>query len=286
MLPAIDTLWNYRDPEGTEAKFRELLLKAKTDTAYCAEVRTQIARCLGLQRKFDEAHAELDAVEQIVSDGMQLVQARLALERGRALRSSGAPTDALPHFERAMNVSVDGGFEFYAVDAAHMIALVHEGEEAVRWHEKALTMAEAAEDERARGWRGSLYNNLGWTYHDLGRHSDALALFIKHERMLAEAGKTFNESIARWGQGKMLRAMGRLAEALKIQEELLPHPERQGDSSEGYTREEVAECLLAMGKPDEASPYFARAYELLSADEWLVANEADRLQRLKELGGA
>ncbi|MFT6398386.1 MAG: tetratricopeptide (TPR) repeat protein [Bradymonadia bacterium] len=284
MLPAIDSLWNYRDPVGTEAKFRGLLHKANTEPAYAAELRTQIARSLGLQRKFEEAHAELDAAEAVATE-MALVQVRIALERGRALRSSGAPENALPHFELALKLADTGKFGFYAIDAAHMIALVCEGEDAVRWHEKALAMAEGAEDERARGWRGSLYNNLGWTYHELGRHSDALDLFIKHETILAAAGKTFNESIAKWAQGKMLRALGRLDEALTIQQELLPHPERQADSSEGYTREEIAECLLAMGKTEDAKPFFARAHELLSQDDWLVANEAARLQRLTEFGG-
>ncbi len=286
MLPAIDSLWNYRDPSGTEEKFRELLTQYGADAAYCVEVQTQIARCLGLQRKFDEAHAELDGVEEVATDEMVLVQARIALERGRAFRSSGAPEDGLPHFERALEIASAGGFEFYAVDAAHMIALVHKGEEAVLWHEKALAMAEAATEERARGWRGSLYNNLGWTYHELGRHADALELFIKHEAMLADAGKSFNESIAKWAQGKMLRALNRTEEALTIQEELLPHPERQGGAAEGYTREEIGECLLALGRADDAKSYFARAHELLSEDEWLVENEAARLSRLKELGGA
>jgi tetratricopeptide (TPR) repeat protein len=214
MLSKIDRLWNYSDPSDSETAFRELLEKAHGEPEYAAEVKTQIARALGLQRQFDESHALLDEVAEAVDDSMPLVRVRLALERGRAFRSSGAPEKGLPFFEEAMEGAAEGGFEFYAVDAAHMIALVYEGEEALAWHRKALAMAESAEDERARGWRGSLYNNLGWTYYELERFDEALALFVKHEAMLAESGGTYNEAIARWAQGKMLRAMARLGEAL------------------------------------------------------------------------
>ena len=48
--------------------------------------------------------------------------------------------------------------------------------------------------------------------------------------------------------------------------------------------EQAAECLLALGKGEEATPYFARAWELLAADAWMRSHEAERLKRLKMLG--
>jgi tetratricopeptide (TPR) repeat protein len=284
MLPKIDSLWNYRDPTVSEEAFRKLLARADGDAAYCAEVKTQIARALGLGGRFEQSHAVLDEVAAELDGTMPLVKVRLALERGRAFRSSGSPEQGRPFFEDAMTDAIDGGFEFYAVDAAHMIALAYEGADALSWHERALEMAESAEDDRARGWRGTLYNNLGWTYYDLGRFAEALELFVKHEGMLADQGKLYNESIARWAQGKVLRAMGRLDDALAINEALLSHPERQDNAAEGYTREELGECFLALGRAGESRAHFRRAHELLSVDEWLQENEAPRLERLRELG--
>ena len=45
-LPVIDQLWNYNDPADSEAKFRDLLAKARAagNLPYAAEVMTQIAR--------------------------------------------------------------------------------------------------------------------------------------------------------------------------------------------------------------------------------------------------
>ena len=56
------------------------------------------------------------------------------------------------------------------------------------------------------------------------------------------------------------------------------------DDATGYTEEELGECLHALGRPDEARPFFARAHERLSRDSWLVENEPDRIARLKRLG--
>jgi hypothetical protein len=35
--------------------------------------------------------------------------------------------------------------------------------ESVTWNEAALECAKTASDEKAQGWCGSLYNNIGWT---------------------------------------------------------------------------------------------------------------------------
>ena len=53
--------------------------------------------------------------------------------------------------------------------------------------------------------------------------------------------------------------------------------------ADGYAYEEVGECLLLQLQAEEAKPYFAKAHALLSADEWLVANEPARLERLQSL---
>ena len=64
--------------------------------------------------------------------------------------------------------------------------------------------------------------------------------------------------------------------------------EEDGDVEEERSRlcsEEIAECLLALGRADEAQPYFAKAHEALSKDAGLVDNEPKRIERLAELGG-
>ena len=77
--------------------------------------------------------------------------------------------------------------------------------------------------------------------------------------------------------GRGLRSLNRFDEALAIQQQL----EGAGD---GYVEEEIGECLLALGRVDEAKPYFARAYTRLTQDDYLVKHEGARLERLRSLG--
>ncbi len=90
--------------------------------------------------------------------------------------------------------------------------------------------------------------------------------------------------VARWCIARCLRSLERVEEALAIQREL----EQQIadiENPDGYVYEELGECLYALGRSDEARPYFRRAYELLSKDPWFVDGEAPRLARLATLGG-
>ena len=56
--------------------------------------------------------------------------------------------------------------------------------------------------------------------------------------------------------------------------------------SDGYVFEEIAENLDALGRPDEARPYFARAARELGKDPILPRGEPARLQRLIDRGAS
>ncbi len=285
-LPDFDALWNYSDPQATEQKFRELLPQAEiaADHSYHAQLLTQIARTEGLQRKFDDAHHTLDAAQALISSRMPTASARYELERGRVFNSSGSKDNARPHFLRAWEIATANNNDFYAIDAAHMMGIIEPADDALAWNEKAIAAAEAAEDKRAKGWIGSLTNNTGWTYHDKGDYVKALEYFEKCLAWHSERNTGRGLKIAKWSVARGLRSLGRTEEALQQQTDLLKEYEAEG-ASDGYVFEEVAECLHALGRTEEARPYFAKAYAELGNDGWLQANEAQRLERLKQMGG-
>jgi tetratricopeptide (TPR) repeat protein len=285
-LPDFDALWDYNDPAGTEAKFREIVPLAETsgDQSYHAALLTQIARTLGLQREFDAAHALLDTVESMLTDDMKIVRIRYLLERGRVYNSSNEQDSAKPLFREAWELGLAGGADFYAVDAAHMMAIAEPPERQLEWAEKAIALAEKTEDERARKWLGPLYNNTGWTYHDLGQYEKALVLFESSLEWREARNDETGARIARWTIARAYRSLGRIEEALALQQALEVEIDEQRLEPDGYVYEEIAECLLLLGRQDEAHPYFALAYQHLSRDPWLVENEADRLKRLKDMG--
>lgn len=294
-LPDIDSLWDYNRPLETEARFRALLPQAEAagDQAYRLVLLTQIARCHSLTGRYEGAHALLDQVAAALDgapslDGAPpLVRVRYLLERGRTLNSSGDPAGALPLFAEALAVARAAGLDGYAVDAVHMLAIAAPLEERLAWHQQAVALAEASSQPQARRWFGALYNNLGWTLHDLGQYEEALATFEKALAWRQTQADAEATRIARWCVARTLRSLGRCEEALAEQWALLAEYESApaGEHDEpGYTYEELGECLLALDRPAEARPYFARAFDVLAQDNWLQRQEPGRLARLRELG--
>lgn len=280
--------WDFDDVAGSEAVFGQRASDPSADAASAAVWRTQVARARGLRGDFAGAQAALDEAEALVS-GVEAgvdrdhAEARIAIERGRVLNSSGQAAEALPAFEAAYQAATHAGTAGLAVDALHMRAIAIstvDPEQAARVNEQALDLAMHSPDPAARRWRGSLLNNLGWDLHAAGDHAGALVAFERALTARIEDGATDAQvAIAQWAVARELRSVGRLHEALAMQQRLAAEPASAGD---GYVHEEIAECLLELGRVEEAKAEFAAAHQLLSADEWLVEHEPERLSRLAE----
>ena len=165
-----------------------------------------------------------------------------------------------------------------------MMGIVEPPEDQLPWGEKAIALAEKSDEERAQNWLGPLYNNIGWSYHDLGQYDEALGLFEKGLKWREERGDEEGARIAKWTVARTYRSLGRTEEALEMQKALEKEREEKELDPSGYVYEEIGECHLLMDQEEEARPYFKKAYDILSQDQWVVANESDRLERLKKLG--
>ncbi len=281
-----DKLWNYNNPGETEQKFREILdnTTEQEDPGYELELRTQIARSLSLQQKFEDAHKLLDQIESELKPEYPIAKIRYLLERGRTLNSSGKKEESLPLFLEAWEVGLDVKADFYAVDAAHMLGIAALQDQQLLWNEKAMDLAEKSLDKRAQGWLGSLYNNIGWTYHDMQEFDKAMAVFLKALEWREAHEQIIETQIAKWCVARTHRSLGNVNKALTMQYELEKEMLAAGQDEDGYVSEEIAECLTLQGKSEEAAPYFMKAWTILSQDIWLKQNEVERLERLKTLG--
>jgi tetratricopeptide (TPR) repeat protein len=255
----MDSLWDYDQPNKTEARFRAIVPSVESQPAHYAELLTQIARAQGLQRNFEEAHATLAEIESLLDHGGLRLRVRYLLESGRVLNSSGHPDRARPYFEEVLSLAAsDPAVEFYAVDAAHMLAIITPGEEALVFNLRALTMIEASADPRVRGWKGSLLNNIGWTCHAAGDYTSALDYLQRGLDFRREQGQAEETRIARWCVARVRRDLGQVSEALMEQQSLLAEYDAIGQAS-GYVFEEIGECFLLIGKEMQARPWFAKA---------------------------
>jgi tetratricopeptide (TPR) repeat protein len=280
----IDDLWDFDDPAASESRFLRAAGEASTDGQRDI-LLTQVARALGLQAKYSEGIEILDSILNSEATASVEVEVRTRLERGRILNTRGDRDDARPEFEAAFEGASAAALESLAVDALHMIAIVAPPDEQMALNQRAIAIAEAATDPRARGWLPSLYNNTGWTHFDAGNLDEALQLFELALVERLKVGKPREIGIARWAVARTFRAQGRIEEALAAQRELARF-NAETEFDDPYVEEELGECLLALGRSDEARPHFARAAQGISADAWMLANEHERVARLQELGGS
>jgi tetratricopeptide (TPR) repeat protein len=283
----LDAVWDFNAPAKSEARFRDDLARHAAGSREARETATQLARALGLQRKFDEADATLDALGATIGDPPARVHVRYLLERGRVRNSSGKPDTAVPLFKQALEAGAKDdlpGADFYRVDALHMLGIAAPAQERLDWNLQALAAADASTDPRARGWRGSLLHNLGWTFHERGDYARALDYWQKALAARETAGDVERIRVAKWTVARGLRSLDRLDEAEAMQRALAAEAERAG-APDGFIYEELAEIAVARHDESAAKPWAAKAYELLKNDIWISANEPKRLARLAELGG-
>jgi len=285
-----DALWNFDDPAGTEARFLEVrqTLGAPEDHARLLELDTQIARTQGLQGRFNDALAMLETVQVALRPDETRAAIRYELEFGRVLRSSGSPEAARPFFDRAAALAEAAGEDRLAVDARHMVALVEpDPARRVSLMLGDLEFAAASADPDARKWRGSLWNNIGMAFHEIGDLDDALEAFETATRFWEEDDPP-RVLIGHWMVAWTLRLQGKLAEALAMQE-VLERAHAEAGTPGAYVQLELGELHLALAKGPEAEDHrrkarahFARAHDLLQ-DE-LDPDRLDRMKRIAEGG--
>ncbi len=279
----LDRAWDFARPAESEARFRAELASLPRGSARL-EAATQLVRAQGLQREFAAAHATLDAVERSLPSQPERVAVRYLLERGRVFNSSRQPDKAVPLFEAALDRARAAGEDFLAIDAAHMLGIAAPAKARLKWNLEAVAMTERTSDARARRWLASLYNNIGWMYHERGEYASALAYFEKAVPAWEARGDPRGVHIARWAVARAYRSLGRNDDALAIQRQLAVEG-AAANAPDGYVYEELGELLLANGERAAAQTHFARAFELLGGDATFRADEPERLARLRRLGG-
>ena len=274
----IDSFWEYTDPAASEDRFRTALISAHGDARL--ELLTQIARTYGLRQRFLDAHDMLNHVEQQLADAGPRPRVRYLLERGRTFNSSGDKEKARMLFVEAWEQAQTTHQEGLAVDAAHMVAITYAGTQAaIEWNTRGLVVARPSQDPKAHSLIPAMLNNSAWDLHEMGHFSDALVLFEEAQAEWIARGQPDQIQVAHWAVARCLRSLGRYDQALTMQRALEAEHIALG-SADGYVFEEIAENLTALGKLDEAKPYFGKAVAELRKDDWFVQNEAVRLAYL------
>jgi len=117
----LDEIWDAGDVAQSEARLRvELDEGGPWDEIERAELKTQLARALGLQGKFDEA---ADILIEIESEDAPVVVTRILLESGRIVHSAGDPVGATNLFTQAAEIAEANQLDGLLADAQVMLAV-------------------------------------------------------------------------------------------------------------------------------------------------------------------
>jgi tetratricopeptide (TPR) repeat protein len=155
---------------------------------------------------------------------------------------------------------------------------------AIAWNEKALALAHSSSQPEAKRWLPSLLNNQGWSYFERHDYQRALALFEEALELRSREDNAEATRIARWSVAKTLRVLGKVEQALEMQQAILSQYAGIG-KTDGFVFEELGECQLARGETAQARDWFVKAYTELSKDSDFAQREAPRLARMRSLGG-
>jgi tetratricopeptide (TPR) repeat protein len=287
----LDRIWNLADVAASKAAFQALLPDAEKvvdkDRSFLIELLSLIGRSEAFLGKFDQAHILFEKAEKLITEEQAIYQAsakmRWLIERGRIHILEKTPSQARGYFSEAWTLAIHSGEDYFAVEIAQLMAATEPEKAQKEWIVRAIEIAESSSLQKTKYWLGSLYTSLGWKLYDLRQYEKSLEVFHKALTNLKSFGTQREAFVAQWSIGKILRALGRIEEALSIHKALLAEL-GIGGVRDGRLYEELAECLHLLRRSTEAQLYFELAYRELSHDEWVTDNQPLKLKRLKDLG--
>ena len=136
-------------------------------------------------------------------------------------------------------------------------AAVGKVEEAIRYYESTLAIAQENGDRRNEGfWLG----NLGSAYHNLGKVEEAISYYEDALAIAQEIGDRCAERIQLSNLGSAYRALGKVEEAIGYHERALTISQQIGDRpGEGAVLGNLGSAYHNLGKVEEAIGYHKSA---------------------------
>jgi tetratricopeptide (TPR) repeat protein len=278
LLAEGDDLFNARNYAEATEKYLQAVPAAEEEgqEVTLVEALSQAARGYLAQGKKEEGRPWLKRAEAAASDKEPKGWSRYVGVKGRFEWKDDKLQEATATFTDMYDYCLGHKLHGRAVDAAHMVAITAGHEEQLVWAKKGI---EAAEAGKLDGWLGPLWNNLGWTYDEMGRHQESLEALTKAREYHWKVGDEHAKLVADWSVGHAHRKLGQFDLALKWLEPTLEWAERRSaadrnpDTAEwvGHSCNELGEIAIAQGELEKGLEYLKRGRDELAVakmPEW------------------
>lgn len=258
----VKSLWDFGNPELSEARFRAALETASEEDALI--LQTQIARTYGLRKDFDRARDHLISIFAATTNAGPEVRARYMLELGRTYASAAHTPESVTEenmeraraaYDSSLAIAKSAQLDGLAIDAIHMLAFVDTApEDQLKWGQEALAIVEVSAQPDAKAWEASIRNNLGMALHGLGRLEKALDQFQQALAIRERGTNAESIRVAHWMVAWTLRTLDRTEDAIEIQLRL----EQECDAANApdpYVYEELESLYRSRGDDAQADHY-------------------------------
>lgn len=304
LLQKADSLFNERQQTEALEAYLEAARKAEAeeDSSNLAESYSQIARCyLSLDKKEDGrpwlAKAGETASESNPGGWSRYLGVRGRFEWKDAAEEAQAVSPEAPvaaaTFKQMYQFCMENDLFNRAIDAANMITLTGTMDERVEW---GLRGIEAAEKGNVEGWLAPLWNNLGWTYNDLGRYKESLDALMKAREYHYKKGDDKSKLIADWSVGHAYRMNGQLDSAATWMQNVHEWSTRRYSAESvpgnaewvGFSFKELGELALANGDRKAALDDFTEAKKYFTEagmQNWDARGFEELSQKIEKLSG-
>jgi predicted enzyme related to lactoylglutathione lyase len=267
-------------------KLTVLAAEREDEEEILVEALAQVARCHLIQGKKEEGRSWLKKAKARASKKMPQGWSRYVSVRGRFEWKDDKLEEAAATFKEMYEFCLNHELHRRAVDAARMVAITAPHEEQIVWGQKGI---EAAEEGQLEGWLGPLWNNLGWTYEEMGHYQESLDALTKARAYHWKLGTEKNKLVADWSVGHAYRQLGQLDEASHWLRPVLAWAERRyvkdpdPDAAEwvGHSHRELGELAIARGELEEGLGHLRKAKEKLDEAEMREWDPED-FQRLTD----
>jgi tetratricopeptide (TPR) repeat protein len=258
---------------------------AEENNSALTDAYSQIARSYLSMDLMDEGRVWLVKAEEVAKKDEPEAWARYLAVKGRFLwkekvAETGESAPEVKEAARVFNELYDFALKHnlyeQAIDAANMMTIVGNMQDRVEWGLKGI---KAAEEGGYKDWLAPLWNNLGWTYNDLGMYDKALEALMEARRYHYIKGELHSMLVADWSVAHAYRMAGQLdssltwAQRATIWAKDMYDGDPTADNAEllGMCYKEMGEAALAKGNERRALAGFrsAKIYlEKAKMQEW------------------